>query len=109
MRVGEGESLDGGQVGHEAGLLVLFDGSAAGRQPPALKIGPGAVDDAAYADGAKSEGFPLVLVFDVEAGELVFDLGGQAVGGGRVGEVVLLDEQGVDRAVRPRWAGAGTT
>ena len=68
-------SLDRLQVGQQAGLLVLFDGSPAPRQPPTLEIGPGTGGDEEWADRPEAEGIPLILIFEVGAAELSLDLG----------------------------------
>ena len=57
------------------GLLVLFDGSAALRQPPALELEPRAPDDSAHAGWAESEGLPAVVVLLVRPPEREFNLG----------------------------------
>ena len=54
--VAEGERLDHLEVGHQVRLLILFDGSAALRQPSVLEIGPRPGGDAAHADRAEPEG-----------------------------------------------------
>ena len=95
------EALDRFEVGEQARLLVLFDGSPAPREPSALEIGPGTGGDAEWADRAEAEGLALVLVFEVHPAELGLDLGGQSVERRGRRDVGVLDEQVIMRRVAP--------